>query len=83
MLLEFSSNYSYTTGSLFYSKDEQTYVNNDIANNDGFKSFKYKAKLLGNNEPAGVNWSFKNTTIDVSLKYLSNFLKSLEIPLPD
>ena len=47
-LIEYSSNYSETTGSLwFYSKDEATNFNN-IENTDDFKSFKYKAKLLGN-----------------------------------
>ena len=48
-LVEYSSNYSQTTKSLqFFSKDESTNFNADIANND-FKSFKYKAiKLLGN-----------------------------------
>ena len=36
-LIEYSSNYSETTGSLwFYSKNEAT---------DNFKSFKYKAEL--------------------------------------
>ena len=48
-LIEYSSNYSKTTGSLwFYSKDEATDFNADIANDNNFKSFKYKAKLLGN-----------------------------------
>ena len=47
--IEYSSNYSETTGSLwFYSKDEGTNFNADIANNNNFKSFEYKAKLLGN-----------------------------------
>ena len=48
-LVEYSSNYSQTTEILqFYSKDESTNFNADIANSD-FKSFKYKAnKLLGN-----------------------------------
>ena len=46
-LIEYSSNYSETTGSLwFYSKDEATNINADIANNKDFKSFKYKTKLL-------------------------------------
>ena len=48
---EYSSNYSDMTGSLwFYSKDEATDFNNDITDTNDFKSFKYKAKLLGNNE---------------------------------
>ena len=50
-LLEYSSHYSETTESLwFYSKDEATNFNADITNNNNFKSFKYKAKLLGNTE---------------------------------
>ena len=44
-LIEYSSNYSGKTGSLwFYSKDETTNFNANIANTDNFKSFKYKAK---------------------------------------
>ena len=46
-MLEYSSNYSDTTGSLwFYSRDEATNFDADVANSDAFKSFKYKAKLL-------------------------------------
>ena len=45
-LIKFSSNYSETRGSLwFYSKDEATNFNADIANTNDFKSFMYKAKL--------------------------------------
>ena len=45
-LIEYSSNYSETRGILwFYSKDETTNFNAGIANNNNFKSFKYKAKL--------------------------------------
>ena len=48
-LIECSSNYSETKGSLwFYSKDETTNFNADIADTDNFKSFEYKAKLLRN-----------------------------------
>ena len=53
-LLEYSSNYSEITESLwFYSKNEVTDFNNNIANianTDDIKSFKYKAKLLRNTE---------------------------------
>ena len=46
-LIEYCSNYSDRTGSLwFYSKDEATNFDVDIANNNAFKSFEYKAKLL-------------------------------------
>ena len=48
-LIEYSSNYFETTGSLwFYSKDEVTNFNNNFANTDNFKSFQSKAKLFGN-----------------------------------
>ena len=46
-LIEYSSNYSETTGSIwFYSKDEATDFNINLENTDDFKSFNYKAKLL-------------------------------------
>ena len=84
-LMEYSSNYSETTGCLwFYSKDEGTNFNADIANTDNSKSFKSKAKLLGNTvaEPGAnaANGILKNATIAVPLKYLSNFWIFLEIP---
>ena len=49
-LLEHSSNYSDTAGSLWFcSKDESSTFNIDTAyKNNNFKSFHYKAKLLGN-----------------------------------
>ena len=48
-LIEYSSNYYETTGSLwFYSKDEAANFDADIVdNNNNFESFNYKAKLLG------------------------------------
>ena len=62
-LIEYSSNYSKTTGSLwFYSKDELTYFSADIANTDNFKSFMFKAKLLENTEADGANGILKNGT---------------------
>ena len=46
ILIEYISNYFQTTRSLcFYSKDEATDFNADIANNN-LKSFEYKTKLL-------------------------------------
>ena len=85
-LIEYSSDYSETTGSLWsYSKDEATGFNADIANTDHFKSFKYKAKLLENTAaqpaPNAANGILKNATIAVPLNYLSNFWRSLEMPL--
>ena len=47
-LIEYSSNFSDLISSTWHdSKDEATRFNTDI-NTDAFKSFKYKAKLLGN-----------------------------------
>ena len=46
-LLENSSNHSDTTGSLwFYYKYEEANINAIIEDNDNFKSFKYKTKLI-------------------------------------
>ena len=73
-LKEYNLNYSEITGSLwFYSKDEATNFNADIANANNYKSFTYKVKLLENTEADGDNGIFKNATIAVPLKYLSNF----------
>ena len=38
----------------FYSKNEATNFNADIVDDDIFKSFKYKTKLLRNTEANGV-----------------------------
>ena len=81
-LLKYISDYSDTTGRLwFYSKDEATNFNTDTEDNNNFKSFKYKAKLLENTEINGANRILKNAIIAVLLKYLSNFWKTLEMPL--
>ena len=53
-LIEYSSNYSETIGSFwFYSQDEATNFNADIANDNNINSFIYKAKLLENTEADG------------------------------
>ena len=85
-LIESNSNYSETARSLwFYSKDETTNFNADIVNTDDFKSLNYKVKLLGNTAaqpaPNAANRILKNATIAVPSKYLSNFWRSLQMPL--
>ena len=89
-LLEYDSNSSVTTGSLwFYSKDEATKFNNDIANTNNFNSFNFKAKLLGNivaqPPPNQADEILKtidtNETIVALLKYLKNIYISREMPL--
>ena len=50
-LIECSSNYSKTAGSLwFYFKDEADNFDNDIENAVGFNSFLFKAKILENKD---------------------------------
>ena len=85
-LIEYSSNYSETKGSLwFYFKNEESNFDADIANSNNFKSFKNKAKLLESTVAQattnGTNGILKNLTIAVLLKYLCNFWRSLEMPL--
>ena len=81
-LLEYSLNYSHTTGSLwFYSKDEATNFNANIVDGNVSTYYKYKTKLFGHTVVDEVNGILKNTTIAVPLKYLSNFLRSLEMAL--
>ena len=56
-----------------------------MANTNNFKSFKYRAKLLENTvaQPAtnAANEILRIATIAVPLKYLSNFWRSVEMPL--
>ena len=85
-LIEYSSNYSEATGSLwFYSKDEAINFNADIENTNDFKSFKFKAKLLGNTAAQfvlkQVNGILKHAITAVPLTYLNNFWRSLKMPL--
>ena len=76
-LIEYSDNYSDTSGSLWHFKRYETTNNADVSN-DNAPSFKYKANLIGNNEANGTQNGVK---IAVPLKYLSNFWRSLEMPL--
>ena len=76
-LTEYSDNYSYTSGSLWnFTRDE---IEGDIdLTVDNAPSFKYKANLIGNSENNGIKNGVK---IAIPLKYLSNFWRSLEMPL--
>ena len=72
-LIEYSDNYSKTSGSLWqYYRDEP---NNNLTDS---KSFKSKVKLTGNTPNNGHT---KDVEIMVPLKYLSNFFRALEMPL--
>ena len=65
-LIEHSSNYSETTRIVcLYSKVEATKFNANIANDNTFESFMYKAKCLENTEADGGNEHLKTATIAV------------------
>ena len=62
-LIEHNSNFSDTAGSLwFYSKDEATNFNANIADNDNFKSFSYRGRLLQSTLADRNNSILKNAT---------------------
>ena len=65
----------------FYSKDEATDFNGDIAGDHKFKFSKDKPNILENNRADGANGVPKKARNVVPLKYLSNFWRSLETPL--
>ena len=69
-LIEYSENYSDTSGSLWDFKRDEIINNADVTNDDNAPSFKYKASLSGNTENNGTKNGVK---IAVRLKYLSNF----------
>ena len=73
-LLEYSSNYSNTKGSLwFYSEYEEANINAIIEDNDNFKSFKYKNKLIKSANANGILENVANVQNVGPLKYLANF----------
>ena len=77
-LIEYSSNYSKTKGSLwFYSKDEVNNFNASIANDDNFEPWNFWT-TVAKTAPNAVNGILKYVAIAVPLKYLSNFWRSLE-----
>ena len=81
-LIEYTSNYSKTTGSLWcHLKDEETNFNVDIQDTNNLKSFNFTAKLLQNTVEDEANGILKNETIAVLLKYLNNFWRLLEMIL--
>ena len=72
-LIEYSDNYTKSSGSFWqYYKDEP---NDNLADSESFKS---KIKITGKTPAAGNE---KDVEIMVPLKYLSNFWRTLEMPL--
>ena len=72
-LIEYSDNYTKTSGSLWqYFRDE---LDNNLADSESFKS---KIRITGKSPN---NDNEKNVEIMVPLKYLSNIWRTLEMPL--
>ena len=82
-LIEYSDNYSDTLGSLWQLKRYEVPAGSVNLTVDNSQSFKYKAALLGKTGDAvnNMNSSVKESKIVAPLKYLSNFWRSLEMPL--
>ena len=75
-LIEYSDNYAKATGSLWqYFRDDP---NDNLAESE---SFKFKIKITGKIPNNNNNNNVKNVEIMVPLKYLSNFWRTLEMPV--
>ena len=75
-LLEYSDNYQGSTGRLYqFKRDEPPDDNANVDNNT--TSLAYKSKLISGTDDNNVN----NVKLVVPLKYVSNFFRSLEMPL--
>ena len=80
--IEYSDNYQDSSATLYqYKRDEPPEANAvaDLTVNNS-SSFKYKVSLLGNPVLDG-NITKRSVKVVVPLKYLSNFFRSLEMPL--
>ena len=69
-LIEYSVNYSFTSGSLWHFVRDEIINNTDVTNDDNVPLIKHKASLIGNTENDGKKNGVK---IAIRLKYLSNF----------
>ena len=77
-LIECSNNYSNASGSLWiYYRNES---NDTLTDSELFKS---KVEITGSAGGTPNNGNTKHIKIAVPLKYLSNFWRSLEMPLTD
>ena len=87
-LIEYSNNYSKTSGSLWQYCKEIPAVDNDgdIVDFNGANasdSFNFKSKIAGQTAANNNNGKFAgrvDVEIMIPLKYLSNFWRTLEIP---
>ena len=80
-LIEYSDNYSDTSGSLWQFKRDEQPINNTGASIDltaeNTSSFKCKSNLIGNINADGANRKKEGVKIVVRIKYLCNFWRSL------
>ena len=76
-LIEYSDNYSDTSGRLWSFKRDKMDNHAKVTNDDNVHSFKYKASNIGNTKNNGIR---KGVKIAVPIKYL-NFWRSLEMPV--
>ena len=81
-LIEYSDNYQDSSATLYQYKRDEPPENDAVADltADNSSSLKYKISLLGN--PVVANDIARiNVKVVLPLKYLSNFFRSLEMPL--
>ena len=81
-LIEHSDNYQDSSATLYQYKPDEPPEDDAVADltADNSSSLKYKISLLGNPVVAN-NIARINVKVVVPLKYLSNFFRSLEMPL--
>ena len=79
-LIQYSDNYSDTSGSLWQFRRNEIEGDVDLTIDDA-PSFKYKSNLTGDTVVNGTNRKKEKRKIAVPLKYLSNFWRLLEMPL--
>ena len=81
-LLEYSQNYSMTSGSLWNYYRDKIFDDDDNNGSDG-KSFKYTTKIMGKTEARPYQPPIPplNTEVTIPLKYLNNFWRSPDLPL--
>ena len=84
-LIEYSDNYSDTSGSLWQFKRDESPVTNagnlDNVSVDNSSCFKYKSSFIKESSTVGANRVFKNAKIAVPVKYLSDLWSLLEMLL--
>ena len=81
-LIEHSDNYQDSSATLYQDKRDEPPEDDAVADltADNSSSFKYKVSLLGNPVLDG-NITKRSVKVVVQIKYLSNFFRSLEMPL--